>query len=269
MLAVAASQSKINIKALAWTIGLHLLLLLFFYLLHYTLPDAVAPPVASSGLEINLGTSPDGSGADQPQSRQDPSEYTSAVVFNTAAEKADLPKELMSDHSADAPVVNNTPDKPAKAVGDQPGKDKPRPAEQQPRYVYQGGTGKGGNSAQQDQPGKNEGNTTGPGDRGVPGGTPGANNYTGAAGSGGIGHTLTGREITPKRLEAEFKEGGTVVIHVTVDRDGNIVDKYVKSSSNKELTRLALEKLSKARFSKSNSTEPQQFGDVTIVFKTR
>jgi TonB family protein len=88
-------------------------------------------------------------------------------------------------------------------------------------------------------------------------------------GSGGIGHTLTGRKISPDRFEAEFKEGGTVVIHVTVNRDGNIVNKYVKSSPNAQLTRLAMEKLAGAKFSQASGSEPQQFGDVTIVFKAR
>ena len=87
-------------------------------------------------------------------------------------------------------------------------------------------------------------------------------------GSGGIGHTLTGRQISPAQFEAEFKESGKVVIHVTVDKSGAIVNKRVVSSSSPQLTKIALEKLANARFSKSESTEPQQFGDVTIIFKT-
>ena len=105
----------------------------------------------------------------------------------------------------------------------------------------------------------------------MPGGTPGAANYSGIPGNGtgGIGHTLSGRTISPDKFEAEFHEGGKVIIHVTVDRNGIIVNKFVKSSSNPELTRLALEKLNNSKFSKSEGPEPQQFGDVTIIFKTR
>lgn len=119
--------------------------------------------------------------------------------------------------------------------------------------------------------GSSEGNTTGPGDRGVPGGTPGAENYTGTPGNGtgGINHTLSGRRISPDKFEAEFHEGGKVVIHVTVDRNGNIVDKRVKTSSSATLTRIAMDKLANAHFSKSDGPEPQQFGDVTFIFKTR
>ena len=50
---------------------------------------------------------------------------------------------------------------------------------------------------------------------------------------------------------------------------GEIVSKFVKSSSSPQLTKLALEKLNNAHFSKSTGPEPQQFGDVTIFFTTR
>ncbi len=268
MLAATQQPPVVNVKALSWTVGVHLLLLLLFFLFQYSIPVVTAPD-PGTGLEVNLGTSDDGSGTNQPQHKGDPSNYTASVVFNTPPEKSELPKNMLQSTDPNAPDVNN-PDK-AKNItpSETPGKDKPHAVKEVPKYVYQGGTGKGGNGAQQNVAGTSEGNTNGPGDRGVPGGTPGAPNYTGAPGTGGIGHTLTGREISPKRLEAEFREGGTVVVHVTVDRDGNIVDKYVKSSSNKELTKIALEKLSKARFSKSAGSDPQQFGDVTIVFKTR
>ena len=110
-----------------------------------------------------------------------------------------------------------------------------------------------------------------PRDQGVQGGTPGAANYSGIPGNGtgGIGHTLSGRAISPDKFEAEFRESGKVVIHVTVDKNGNIIDKRVKTSSSPQLTKIALDKLSNARFSKSEGPEPQQFGDVTIIFKTR
>ena len=71
------------------------------------------------------------------------------------------------------------------------------------------------------------------------------------------------------RSSAEFHESGRVVVQVTVDRDGNIVSKRVKSSPSEELSHIALQKLSQAKFSKSTNAEPQQFGTVTIVFKAR
>ena len=267
---VAAPQPPaINVKALSWTVGVHLLLLLLFFWLQYSLPIKPAVDLAP-GMEVNLGTSENGSGTDQPMSKKDPSSYSAAVVYKNSSAKSAMPKDMMQSTNADPPVVDKI-DSSKKKHQDNGPKELAHAAPPQPRALYQGAApGDGGNKATDNKAGSGEGTTTGPGDMGVPGGTPGAGNYHGTPGSGGtIGHTLTGRDINPKKLEAEFHEGGTVVIHVTVDRDGNIVNKYVKSSPNTELTKIALDKLSKAHFSKSTSSEPQQFGDVTIVFKTR
>lgn len=265
MIAQTANQPAINNKALLWTITTHALILLLFFLFKYTIPATQVTEVGG-GLEVNLGTSDNGSGTDQPMSKNAPSEYKATVVYKSVAVKSSVPENIIRSAEAEAPVINNTSKKNGHEDATEKGRSQPSP-----RYTYQGETGKGGNSAQQDMAGKGEGNTTGPGDRGVPGGTPGAENYTGTPGNGtgGIGHTLSGRHIYPDKFEAEFHEGGKVVIRVTVDKNGNIVNKRVKTSSSPALTRLAMEKLATARFSKSEGTEPQQFGDVTFFFKTR
>ena len=260
--------TTLNRKALVGTIGVHALLLLLFFLMRYntaTLPETID----EGGLEVNLGNSDNGSGQDQPEQQGNPANLNTTVIYkDQSTDQQNLPKDMLASNEADAPVVDNS--KPTKATTDAPKPKnelkKPLP---NPKAVYQGGDGKGGNTATQNVAGTNEGDGTGPGDKGVPGGTVGATNYTGTPGNGGIGHTLTGRKISPDRFEAEFSESGKVVIRVTVDRDGNIVSRIVKSSSNPQLTKLAMDKLSHAKFSKSSGSEPQQFGDVTIVFKTR
>lgn len=273
---IAIQQQRepvINNKALAWTIGVHALLLLLFFFIRYTILPPPPPVDPGGGLEVNLGTSDNGSGHDQPMSRKAPAAYQATVVFRHAAEpvsKSTIPKEILRTAEADAPDVDNTRHKKTPPAPPTENTAKPKPQEK-PKYAYAGETGAGGNSAAQNAPGRSEGNTTGPGDRGVPGGSPGAANYTGVPGNGtgGIGHTLSGRTISPDKFVAEFHESGKVVIHVTVDRSGNIIDKRIKSSSSPQLTRLALEELSNAHFSKTEGPEPQQFGDVTIIFKTR
>ena len=266
MIATAHQQPAVDKKALTWTIAVHVLLLLLFFLWRYTIPTVTSE--LGNGLEVNLGNSENGSGTDQPESTEAPGTYAASVTYKNAELKSPVPKEIVRADAPDATAINAAGNPPKTPVD--PKKDNnvtPRPT---PRAIYTGaGTGNGGNSAQQNKPGSNEGNTSGPGDRGVIGGTPGAENYTGTPGTGGIGHTLTGRDITPKKFEAEFKESGRVVIHVTVDRDGNIVNKYIKSSSSPELSRIAMDKLNRSRFSKSGGSEPQQFGDVTIIFKAR
>ncbi|MES2702214.1 MAG: energy transducer TonB [Bacteroidota bacterium] len=259
-------QPTVNKQALACTIGVHALLLLLFFLFRYTIPQTEVV-TADGGLEVNLGSSTDGSGTDQPMSKKKPSEYQASVVYKSVARQSAIPKDIVRSDDADAPTLNTPEKRNGRAQTSETGRAQP----QQPRYTYPGHSGPGGNSANQDMRGTSEGNTTGPGDRGVPGGTPGATNYTGIPGNGtgGIGHTLSGRNISPDKFEAEFHEGGKVVIRVTVDRNGNIINKRVASSPSRELSQIALEKLSNARFSKSEGPEPEQSGDVTIYFKTR
>lgn len=259
-----------------------MLLLLLFIFSQYSLP--VNPPVQELGMEVNLGTSDNGSGDDQPMSTEDPAPNAASAAFKSAAQQTTAAKQMEESNDPDAPAVNqpnnskaltpsNTMTETRTRKSNQPATESNNNNQQQkPRYVYNGSTGKGGNSASQDHPGTSEGNTTGPGDRGVPNGTPGSPNYTGSPGNGngGINHTLTGRSIVafpPK--DADFKEGGRVVIRVTVNRDGMITDKRVLSISNAALRDLALHKVDKIRFSKSDSAPEEQFGTITFVFKTR
>src|ERR1043165_4840360 len=247
---VATTEQKYNSKAIAWTVGIHAVLLLLFFLWKYQLP-VNEPDLPELGMEVNLGTDADGSGTDQPMSVNDPAPDMKATDYKSAAKQSSSAKELMTTDEKDAPAVNNPSTAKTETRNNtrvttntrtnQQAADNNNTRPRNPRYVYTGATGTGGNSASENHPGTSEGNTTGNGDRGVPGGTPGATNYTGSpgAGGGGIGHNLTGRNITPRQFSAEFREGGKVVIRVTVNRDGQIVSKVVVRSSSQELSRIA------------------------------
>jgi hypothetical protein len=276
---MTATEQPINIKATAWTIGIHLLLLLLLIYWKYSLP--VNPPVEELGMEVNLGTSDEGSGTDQPMVVDAPAAGSAAATPRSAAQQQSEAKDLLRSDDPDAPAVapataaNTTTSNSRQAT-----RTSSRDARQananstrqpQPRYVYQGSTGRGGNNAASNQPGTSEGNTTGTGDRGVPGGTPGSPNYTGSPGSGtgGISHTLSGRDISPKQFTAEFNQGGKVVVRVTVNREGQIISKEVRSAPSSALRAIALQKLAQAKFSKNPDAAPEQIGDITFVFKTR
>ncbi len=283
---IAGNISDISIKsrAAAWAVGIHIVLLLLFLFIRYSLP---APePLQEMGIEVNLGTDMDGSGDDQPMAIDDPAaeRYIQQRHRTTAVQQPDGLPDMERSDDPDAPEVgpvSNRNNQQRNTAAQQDRRRQPNRQEQQtarnqpqpqrPRYVYSGGTGAGGNRAATDQAGTSEGNTTGSGDRGVPGGTPGAENYEGSPGNGtgGISHSLRGRTISPARFEAEFREGGKVVVQVTVDREGNITDAKIKSAPNPELSRIALQKIKQARFSKITSGEPQAFGEVTIIFKAR
>ncbi len=258
------TENSINPKALAWTIAVHALLFLLFFLWKYQLPAQVIT-AEDMGMEVNLGSSDNGAGTDQPLSVESPAASKSKVAYTQATQKNDIPKDILHSENADNPSINTENKK--NNTAQQANDNKPLP--QHAKYVYTGATGKGGNNALQDAPGTNEGNTTGPGDRGVPGGTPGATEYTGAPGTGGISHTLNGRFITefPGR-EANYNEDGRVVIRVTVNREGQIVNKQVLAATSEELSSIALKKCAKVLFNRSESAPTEQFGNITFVFKT-
>jgi TonB family protein len=269
-----------NPRAILWTVLSHIIILLLCWWLYYPLP-VQTDPMIEMGMEVNLGTSEDGSGDDQPMSIQDPAPDMASAAYKSAAQQTSASNDMMTTDEADAPVVNNpttsrtvnpnntrvtTPNRTRQNATDN---NTNRP--QRPRYVYSGATGPGGNSASENHTGTSQGNTTGPGDRGVPGGTPGADNYTGSPGSGtgGIGHNLSGRNINPRSFAAEFREGGRVIVRVTVNRDGQIVSKTIKSSPSADLSRIALQKLSQAKFDRKPDAAPEQIGEVTFNFKAR
>lgn len=277
-----SAEQMINTRAAAWTAGAHILLLLLFLLIKYSSPVA-SQPVQELGMEVNLGTVEEGSGEDQPMNTEDPAAAHPTNVYKAAAATNDAPtREVLQSDDNDAPAISNTAKtrkqarnirqtQSTKAAQQEPRQANTNSASQKPKYVYSGGTGKGGNSSTANSPGQNEGNGTGPGDKGVPGGTPGASNYTGVPGSGnGISHTLSRRSIIAfPPPEAEFREGGKVVIRITVNRNGAITNKQVVSASNGELRTIALKKIEKVKFNKSEDAPEEQFGNITFVFKTR
>lgn len=283
---MTTAEQPLNIKATAWTIGVHLILLLLLLFIKYGTPS-VTEPVAEMGMEVNLGTSDNGSGDDQPMSVEDPAPAKASVNYKIAANETNEPKDILKTEEPDAPAVapvtaNTTPKHitekearkttPKKQEIHSENTSRTNTVTQRPRYVYSGSTGRGGNSASANTPGTNEGNTFGNGDRGVPSGTPGAANYSGTPGrgNGGISHTLSGRSIIAfPPPEADFREGGKVVIRVTVSKSGTIVNKQVVSASNAQLRTIALRKVDKVKFNKSDDAPEEQFGNITFVFKTR
>ncbi len=279
-----------QLKALGLTLGIHALLLLIFFGVRYAAPAPVAPPAEELGMEVNLGSSADGYGTEQPEIMGDPSPSPALPEGEGApADEASEPITASPSNDPDAAEITPkketvkpitpkppTPKPPTQTTAKantptetKPVTTKPTEAPRKAKVLFPGSTGTGGNGAQRDVAGGSEGNTFGSGDRGVPGGTPGAKNYEGSPGrgTGGVNHTLSGRTIIAPRLEGNFRNGGTVKMRVTVNRAGNIVNSSVLSGSG-ELVPIAKEKLQQVRFSAAPDGPVEQFGTVTFVFKT-
>lgn len=265
-----------NIKAISWTAGIHVLLLVLFLVLKYTLP--AQPKNDDFSMEVNLGTSDNGYGNDQPEIPEDPAPPEAAIAPATATKTGESnTKEILTSDDKDAAGVVSKPkttDKKTVTINDKEKKNKSKAVTQnttqqkkqavaeKPKYTYPGSNGKGGNSASNSHAGGNEGIGAGDGDMGVPGGTPGAKNYV------GIAVRLGNRKMVARPdPNATFNEGGNVVINVTVNREGNIVNYRIKSAANATLRRLAEQKIKSVRFNKAPDAPVEQFGDITFIFK--
>lgn len=275
-------QTLVRSKPALITAAIHVLIILLLLCLRFGLPVQESGP-AEMGMEVNLGTSDNGSGIDQPMDMEDPA--ASAISSRSAARAANDNADVERSEDDESPSVatasqsarqrtqaNTEPNRRTQTTIAATNTSSRTTRQQQSPYLYQGSNGKGGNSATADMRGTNEGNTTGPGDRGVPHGTPGSPNYTGSPGSGtgGISYSLSGRTMVafpPK--EAQFRSGGRVIVRVTVARDGSITNRQIKSSSNSELNAIAMQKVQQVRFNASATAPEEQFGDITFVFKTR
>ncbi len=274
------SGNLVQSKPALITAGVHVLILLLLLFWRFNLP-AQEPPLPEMGMEVNLGTSLTGSGTDQPMDIEDPAADYANVRSSASAASSNAEVERSEDE--DAPSVpaanqngrqqraNTTPALRPSTTQSANTHNARSQQPQRPRYVYQGSSGRGGNSAAANAQGTNEGIAGGTGDQGVPRGTPGAANYTGSPGNGtgGISYALSGRTMVafpPK--EAQFRSGGRVVVRVTVARDGSVTNRRVKSSTNTELNAIALRKIQQVRFNASASAPEEQFGDITFVFKT-
>lgn len=264
-------QQVINSKAATITVGVHILLLILCLFIGYTLP---ASPVVSDemGMEVNLGNSDDGSGDNQAFSTDNPAYQPEEMSKSEQRDAAEESQNLTTDENdADAPAVKSQTQT-TKTQTAKPDNKQKAVAQQKPKILFPASNGNGGNAAHMNQAGGSEGNGTGNGDKGVAGGTAGATNYSGIPGNGtgGVSHSFNDRSMVARpRPDAEFREGGKVVVRVTVNREGQVIAKRIKSAANAELGKIAMRKVDEVRFSKSEIAPPEQFGDITFVFKTR
>ena len=120
-----------------------------------------------------------------------------------------------------------------------------------------------------DNPGGSRGNTTGTGVQGVSTG----NSTSGAAsGVGGIGtYDLGGRSVGSgglTRPKYTVNDEGTVVINITVDPQGNVIQAEIGKGTNTPNTSLRNEAIKAARSTKFNSvtTGNNQRGTITYKF---
>lgn len=283
-----------NVKAGTITGVISGCLLLFFFLVSWSVPVVVPPPV-EEGLEVNLGNSDDGLGEVQPlipgapaaaeQEVNTPPKAANTAVQDVRAIETDDNDTEAPDVSVHKPKVSNpkstnVPTKENTTLKKQQTNNKPQvvenpaPAPPRPKATYKGGdgSGPGGNNADTWNNSRSEGNTTGSGDRGKINGDPNSKNYDGFGGSGGSGYTiqgnLRGRAIVKQpSFRDDFNENAKVAVDLSVNAAGVVTSATYQplgsTTSNATMKAIALGKAKGLKFAAGE----EQRGTIIFNFK--
>ena len=241
-----------------------ILFILFFYL---GLTSLDPPP--ENGIAINFGTTEFGSGDIQPTEA-----IQSAPKATAAQETAASNDEVLSQDIEETVVIKETkkiqPNKEtAKEIVKPKPKENPKPSQSTSDALSS--ILNGPKSDGKVQGGQGNDNTAG--DKGSPNGNPYANSYYGSgSGSGnGNGWGLNGRSISSRGKEVQkCNEFGTVVVQITVNRNGNVIAaKYTKGTTNTNpcLVEPALATARKYKWQADPKAPETQVGFITVNFK--
>ena len=279
-------ESNKNTKALITTLFFHGLLLLMFFLIAFKEPIPPVYPPPGEGIEVNLGNSDQGLGDVAPMVPGEPAPSQEEV---SSPPKTSQPETVKEDTKLDdngdeevlkKPVATKPTTKPKPEVNNNPPKNtsnqtvsNPTPVPPKPKATYKGGTGTGGNNADDYNNVKNQGIAGGKGDQGKPNGNPNSDSYTGNGGSGksgiSVGGNLKGRGHSNPSFEDDFNENAKVVMQVSVNAAGQVTSaSYVargSTTSNASMIDIARRKAFQVKFAAGEEAT----GTITFNFKLK
>ena len=250
MFADTENDNGNNIKGVAVTVGVHvLLLLLCFWMFVFKAPN---PPLPKYG-EIRLGFDPNGLGDsyDPASSTTTPQETFTPVEANSEP-TPEAVEEVTASANSNAVSLNEEKKKSEKKT------EKRTTTATNPSSVYNPDRGT-------NNPG---------GGNGTPGGTQGnPNGVYGGAGQGGVGLNMAGWawDSEPNTRDIS-QEAGKVVLKVIVDEKGEILDvDIVETTVNKSLANKYRLKVMNMTFSKTDGglAPSRSEGIITFTIKAR
>lgn len=252
-------------KSFAITTVLFVILFLLFFYLGLTSLD----PPPENGIAINFGTTEFGSGNVQPLEP-----IQSAPTPTAAKQAASSDDEVLSQDIEEAVVMKKVNKaQPTKEVAKEEVKQKPKESPKPSKSTTDALSSliNGPKSDGKAQGG--EGSDNKAGDKGSLNGDPYANSYYGSGtGAGtGSGWGLNGRNISSRGKEVQkCNESGTVVVQITVNRNGNVIAaKYTKGTTNTNpcLIEPALATARKYKWQPDSNAPETQIGFITVNFK--
>jgi len=266
-----------KVYAMILTIASHVILFFIFLYLVINTPIPPYPEGGGSGIQVNFGTSENGSGNIQPENYL-PVNLQNNDANNKSSDNSDNGKTITQDNE-DAPVIEN---------GNNKNKNNTNTTVQNKKVIKINDPVVNTMALfKKNKKGGNEGETNGNGDQGNPNGTYDAKNHYGNPGDGtggdgngdgngdkkgnGISYSLNGRK--PNNLSKPVynsKETGKVVVTITVDKYGNVVKANAgakgTTTTAQDLWKLAEDAALKSKFNANPNAAEEQKGTITYIF---
>jgi TonB family protein len=250
---MTAAEKKSKRKGIIGTILFHAFLLVAFLFMGLTYQD---PPPAEEGISINFGFNDEGFGEIEPEDTEEVTEIveeeiieeqiTQSIVETPSVEKTEKKKEevVKKEDPKEEVIEEKKPEVNKKAL--YPGKKKTKTT--------------------------SEGEKGGDGNQGAVDGEPNAEVYEG----GGIGEDGTAYQLGGRKVEFKAKPiyniqvEGKVVVLITVDRLGNVINAIAgakgSTTLNKQLLKRAKTAALKTKFDPKKSAPSNQQGEIIYHF---
>ena len=256
---MTASEKKSKRKGVIGTILFHTLLMLAFLFMGLKYQD---PPPTEEGISINFGFNEEGIGEVDPESTE---ELTEIVEEKIIEQQIESTEEIVTQSLIEKTVVEKTEKKKKVIKKEEPKEEviEEKKPEVNKKALYPGSKKTKTSS---------EGNKKGDGNQGSIDGDPNSEVYEG----GGIGKNGTAYQLGGRKVEYKAKPiynlqvEGKVVVIITVDRLGNVINAIpgAKGSTtlNKQLLQRAKTAALKTKFDPKQTAPTNQQGKIVYLF---
>jgi protein TonB len=252
-----SSEKKNKRKGIIGTILFHVLLIVAFLFMGLTYQ---IPPPIEEGISINFGYIDQGMTEDEPE---DKAKTPEAVQEEIVEEQSSAEEEVVTQETEEAPIVEKTEQKKKEPEPEKEEVIEEKKPEVNKKALY---TGKKENEQ------IDEGNTNESGNQGAIDGDPNIKTHSGGGiGTDGVAYQLGGRSPKFKAKPIyKIQEEGKVVVIITVDRLGNVVNAIPgekgSTTLNKYLLAKAKEAAMKTKFNPKQSAPENQQGKIVYHF---
>ena len=256
---MAAAEKKSKRKGIIGTILFHALLMVAFLFMGLKYQD---PPPTEEGISINFGFNEEGIGEIDPESTE---ELTEIVEEKIIEQQIESTEEIVTQSLVENPIVEKTEKKKKVIKKEEPKEEviEENKPEINKKALYPGKKENIENS---------EGDNNGDGNQGAIDGDQNSEVYEGGGiGKNGTAYQLGGRKVEYKEKPIyNLQVEGKVVVTITVDRLGNVINAIpgAKGSTtlNKQLLQRAKIAALKTKFDPKQTAPTNQQGKIVYHF---